>query len=78
MGGLLYHHGLARIGANVATAGIRVAALGLAQISPLHWYRVAGLLMTLLIAGAGWDQTQAGSPRNGPPQRVRLLLHCSA
>jgi D-alanyl-D-alanine carboxypeptidase len=26
--------------------------------------------MTLLIAGAGWDQTQAGSPRNGPPQRV--------
>jgi D-alanyl-D-alanine carboxypeptidase len=70
MGGLLYHLGLARIGANVATAGIRVAALGLAQISPLHWYRVAGLLMTLLIAGAGWDQTQAGSPRNGPPQRV--------
>jgi D-alanyl-D-alanine carboxypeptidase len=70
MGGLLYHHGLARIGANVATAGIRVATLGLAQISPSHWYRVAGLLMTLLIADAGWDQTQAGSPRNGPPQRV--------
>src|SRR5262245_16098281 len=70
MSGFLYRRGLARIGAKVATAGIRIAALGLAQISPSHWYRVAGLLMTLMIAGAGWDQTQAGSAHNGPPQRV--------
>jgi D-alanyl-D-alanine carboxypeptidase len=70
MSGFLYHRGLARIGADVATAEIRIAALGLAQISPSHWLRVAGLLMTLMIAGAGWDQTQARSPRNGPPQRV--------
>jgi D-alanyl-D-alanine carboxypeptidase len=70
MSGFLYHHGLARIGANVATAGIRIAALGLAQISNSRWLRVAGLLIMLMIAGAGWDQTQARSPGNGPPQRV--------
>src|SRR5262245_65906708 len=70
MSGFLYRRGLARIGAKVATAGIRIAALGLAQISPSHWYRVAGLLMTLMIAGAGWAQTQAGSTHKGPPQSV--------
>ena len=70
MSGFLYHRGAARIGANVAPARIRIAALGLAQISPSHWLRVAGLLITLMIAGAGWDQTQARSPRNDPPQRV--------
>jgi D-alanyl-D-alanine carboxypeptidase len=70
MSGFPYHHGLARIGANVATAGIRIAALGLAQISNSRWLRVAGLLIMLMIAGAGWDQTQARSPGNGPPQRV--------
>ena len=44
--------------------------MGLAQVSPAHWLRVAGLLIALMIAGAGWDQTQAGSARNGPPQRA--------
>ena len=43
--------------------------MGLAQVSPAHWLRVAGLLIALMIAGAGWDQTQARSPRQDPPQR---------
>jgi D-alanyl-D-alanine carboxypeptidase len=44
--------------------------MGLGQISPSHWYRVAVLLITLMIAGAGWDQAEARSPRNNPPKRV--------
>ncbi len=44
--------------------------MGLAQISASHWLRVTGLLITLMIASAGWDQTQARSPRNNPPKRV--------
>ena len=40
------------------------------HISPLHWLRVAGLLITLMIAGAGWDQTEARSPRTRSPRRV--------
>jgi D-alanyl-D-alanine carboxypeptidase len=35
-----------------------------------HWLRVLGLLITLIIAGAGWDETQARSPRKDPPKRV--------
>jgi len=35
-----------------------------------HWLRVLGLLTTLMIAGAGWDETQAGSSRKDPPKRV--------
>ena len=62
MSGLDYDRGAPRIGANVAPARI--------QISPSYWLRVAGLLITLMIAGAGWDQTEARSPRNHPPQRV--------
>jgi len=46
-----------------------IASMGLAP-SLSHWLRVAGLLITLMIAGAGWDQTQARSPRNDPPKRV--------
>src|SRR5207247_7856545 len=46
------------------------ASTGLAQISPSHWLRVAGLLITVMIASAGWDQTQARSQRNDPPKRV--------
>jgi D-alanyl-D-alanine carboxypeptidase len=34
-----------------------------------HWLRVVGLLI-LMIAGAGWDETQARSPRKDPPKRV--------
>jgi D-alanyl-D-alanine carboxypeptidase len=35
-----------------------------------HWLRVLGLLTTLIITGAGWDETQARSPRKDPPKRV--------
>jgi D-alanyl-D-alanine carboxypeptidase len=51
-------------------ARITGASTGLAQISPSHWLRVAGLLITVMIASAGWDQTQARSQRNDPPKRV--------
>jgi D-alanyl-D-alanine carboxypeptidase len=43
---------------------------GLPDNSPPYWLCVAGLLTTLTIAGAGWDQAQARSPRNDLPQRV--------
>src|SRR6266480_7409765 len=35
-----------------------------------HWFRVLGLLIMLMISGAGWDQTQARSPRKEAPKRV--------
>jgi D-alanyl-D-alanine carboxypeptidase len=65
-----YERGAARIRANTAPARTWTVAIGLAQISPSHWLRVAGLLMTLLIASGGWDQAEARSPRNDPPRRV--------
>jgi D-alanyl-D-alanine carboxypeptidase len=60
MSGLRCDRGAARVRANAAPARIRSS----------HWLRVAGLLITLMIAGAGWDQTQARSARNDPPKRV--------
>jgi D-alanyl-D-alanine carboxypeptidase len=69
VGGLGYDREAARIRANVAPARIWTASMGLAQVSPAHWLRVAGLLIALMIAGAGSDQTQARSPRKDPPQR---------
>ncbi len=65
-----YERGAARIRANAAPARTWTVAIGLAQISPSHWLRVAGLLMTLLIACAGRDQADARSPRSDPPRRV--------
>jgi D-alanyl-D-alanine carboxypeptidase len=35
-----------------------------------HWVQVLGLLITLMIAGVGWDQAQARSSRKDPPKRV--------
>src|SRR5262245_62422227 len=67
--GLGYDLGAARVRANVAPGRIWTASMGLAQVSPSHWLRVAGLLLTLMIAGAGWSETQARSPRKDPPQR---------
>src|SRR5215467_10502011 len=64
--GLGYDRGAARIRANVALASTWTAAMG----SPSHWLRVAGLLTALVIAGAGWSETQARSPRKDPPARV--------
>jgi D-alanyl-D-alanine carboxypeptidase len=65
-----YERGTARIRANAAPARTWTVARGLAQISPSHWLRVAGLLITLMVACAGWDQTEARSPRSDPPRRV--------
>jgi D-alanyl-D-alanine carboxypeptidase len=44
--------------------------MGVARVSRSHWLRVAGLLTALMMAGAGWNETQARSPRNEPPKRV--------
>jgi D-alanyl-D-alanine carboxypeptidase len=68
--GLRYDRRAARIRANTAPARIWIALMGFVPISPSHWLRVAGLLTALMIASAGWDQTQARSPRNDPPKRA--------
>ena len=70
MCGLRYNRGAERISASAVSARIRIGLMGLPQTSPLHWLRVVGLLITLMLAGAGWDQTEARSPRNDPPKRV--------
>jgi D-alanyl-D-alanine carboxypeptidase len=69
MRGSGYQRGAARIRANAAPARMWIASMGVAP-SPSHWLRVAGLLIPLMIACAGWDQTEARSPRNDPPRRV--------
>jgi D-alanyl-D-alanine carboxypeptidase len=69
MRGSGYERGATRIRANAAPARMWIASMGLAP-SPSHWLRVAGLLMTLLIACAGRDQAEARSPRSDPPRRV--------
>ena len=69
MRGSGYERGAPRIRAKAAPARMWIAAMGLAP-SPSHWLRVAGLLITLMVACAGWDQTEARSPRNDPPRRV--------
>ena len=68
MCGLRYNRGAERISASAVSAGIRIGLIGLPQTSPLHWLRVVGLLITLMLTGAGWDQTEARSPRNDPPK----------
>src|SRR3981189_3584324 len=42
----------------------------MAHISRLHWLAVAGLLATLTIAGAGWDQAEARSARTPSPRSI--------
>ena len=69
MRGSGYERGAPRIRAKAAPARMWIAAMGLAP-SPSHWLRVAGLLITLMVACAGWDQTEARSPRSDPPRRV--------
>src|SRR6266511_1208580 len=69
MRGSGYERGTARIRVNAAPARMWIASMGLAPSSS-RWLRVAGLLITLMIACAGWDQTEARSPRNDPPRRV--------
>jgi D-alanyl-D-alanine carboxypeptidase len=60
----------AGVRANVAPARVWTASMGFAPVSASYWLRVAGLLIALMIAGAGWNETQARSPRKDPPQRV--------
>jgi D-alanyl-D-alanine carboxypeptidase len=67
MYGLRYNHGAARIRLSAGSAKIWVV---LTVISPWQWLRVVGLLITLMIAGAGWHQAEARSARNDPPKRV--------
>ena len=70
MNGLRYHRTAASITTDAAPTRMAIASMGLGRISPSHWRRVAVLLITLLIAGAGWDQAEARSPRKDPPKRV--------
>ena len=65
-----YQRGATRIRVNAASASRWTVAIGLAQIAPSHWLRVAGLLLPLMVACAGWDQAEARSPRKDPPRRV--------
>jgi D-alanyl-D-alanine carboxypeptidase len=56
-----------------ATEAHRVPAriwIAAKECSAFHWFRVAGLLTTLIIASAGWNDAQARSPRNEAPKRV--------
>src|SRR3977135_814412 len=42
----------------------------MAHISRLHWLPVAGLLATLTIDGAGWEQAEARSRRPPSPRAI--------
>jgi D-alanyl-D-alanine carboxypeptidase len=42
----------------------------MAHLSRLHWLPVAGLLATLTISGAGWDQAQARASRTASPRAI--------
>ena len=42
----------------------------MAHISRLHWLPVAGLVATLTIAAAGWDQAQARAARGASPRAI--------
>ena len=65
-----YQRGATRIRVNAASASRWAVAIGLAQIAPSRWLRVAGLLIPLMVACAGWEQAEARSPRKDPPRRV--------
>src|SRR5262245_52130633 len=65
-----YQRRATRIRVNAASASRWTIAIGLAQIAPSHWLRVAGLLIPLMVACVGWDQAEARSPRKDPPRRV--------
>src|SRR6201991_220122 len=42
----------------------------MAHISRLHWLPIAGLLATLTMTGAGWDQAQARAARGASPRSI--------
>ena len=68
MCGLRYNGGAVKIRASAGSVRIRIALMGLG--SPLHWLRVVGLLVPLMVVSAVWDQTVARSARNDSPKRV--------
>jgi len=52
-----------------AAAGIRPHIAPARIWTASHWLRVAGVLITLMIVGAAWTQTEARVPRKDPPKR---------
>ena len=52
-----------------AAAGIRPHIAPATIWTASHWLRVAGVLITLMIVGAAWTQTEARVPRKDPPKR---------
>ena len=67
MRGWGYDRRAAATGAHLVPARIWIAAKGR---SAFHWFRVSGLLITLIIASAAWNEAQARSPRKEAPKRV--------
>jgi D-alanyl-D-alanine carboxypeptidase len=62
-----YDRRAAATGAHLVPARMWIAAKG---CSAFHWFQVAGLLTTLIVGSAGWNEAQARSPRNEAPKRV--------
>jgi D-alanyl-D-alanine carboxypeptidase len=62
-----YDHRAAATGAQLVPARIWIAAKG---CSAFHWLRISGLLITLIVVSAGWNEAQARSPRKEAPKRV--------
>lgn len=67
MSGSQYDRRAAATGAQVAPASTWMAAKA---CSAFHWFKVSGLLITLIIASASWSEAQARSPRKEAPKRV--------
>ena len=67
MRGWGYDHRAAATGAQLVPARIWIAAKG---CSAFHWLRISGLLITLIVVSAGWNEAQARSPRKEAPKRV--------
>lgn len=67
MSGWRYDGRSAATVAYLVPARVRIAAKA---YSALHWFRAFGLLITLIIASAGWSEAQARSPRKESPKRV--------
>jgi D-alanyl-D-alanine carboxypeptidase len=62
-----YDRRAAATGAHLVPARILIATKGR---SAFHWFRLSGLLITLIIASAAWNEAQARSPRKEAPKRV--------
>ena len=67
MSGSRYDRRAAATEAQLAPANTWMAAR--ASLA-FHWFKVSGLLITLIIASAAWSEAQARSPRKDAPKRV--------